>query len=235
MPVEFVERAFGGRDGFDAEGLEKGPRPVGRLCQCPGHDVVGGIGIGRRQALLEAEQACEGMIQPEPRGGAAEQVVMRGKTPPDGTRIGLDRRPVAGRHTQILHAQPLSIEHAEDIVVRHDEQLGRIKEGLVFGIPARVGMAVGRDDRQAGDAVIEPAGDGPRGLGRGKQPVRMAETVLRPRQSQWRHHVPPIRPAHRPRAPCQHPVGRNLRSPARKSTHAPPPIRRLHLAPAGLA
>jgi hypothetical protein len=44
---------------------------------------------------------------------------------PDPTVMVLDRRAVAGRHPKVLQGYPLTVEHAEDVVVGDDEQLGR--------------------------------------------------------------------------------------------------------------
>jgi hypothetical protein len=45
-------------------------------------------------------------------------------------------------------------------VIRLDEQRGGIGKSGVVGVPAWVGMAVRRQDRQVGDALIEAARDG---------------------------------------------------------------------------
>ena len=85
---------------------------------------------------------------------------MRGETPPDGARIGLDRRAVRRWHAEILERDALAVEHAEDIVIRHDEELRRVGKRLVQRIPGRIGVAVRRDDRQVAHLAIEAARHG---------------------------------------------------------------------------
>jgi hypothetical protein len=54
-----------------------------------------------------------------------------------------------------------------------DEERGRIGKRLVLRIPGRIGVAVRRDDRQAGDFPVKPACDvASRRLDR-KKPVGM--------------------------------------------------------------
>ena len=60
-------------------------------------------------------------------------------------------------------------------MVRHHEEARRIGEGSFSRIPARIGMAVRRDDRQITHVLVETPGDGPRrGIG-GKEPVLVIE------------------------------------------------------------
>jgi hypothetical protein len=54
----------------------------------------------------------------------------------------------------------LAVEHAKDIVVRRHEELRRIGKRLVFREPARVGVAVRRQDRQAAHLLEQAARDG---------------------------------------------------------------------------
>jgi hypothetical protein len=44
-------------------------------------------------------------------------------------------------------------------MVRHDQQVRRIGEGLVIGEPCRIGVAMRADDRQVGHRGIEGARD----------------------------------------------------------------------------
>ena len=99
------------------------------------------------------------MVEPQPGRRAAKQIIVLGKAPPDRPAVGLDRRAVEGRHAEILQPHALAEQHAEDVVVGHDEQLRRIRERLVQRIPARIGVAVRADDRQVLDAGIEVAGE----------------------------------------------------------------------------
>ena len=80
---------------------------------------------------------------------------------------------VGAGHAQVLHRHALAVEHAEDIVVGRDQQLGRIGEGFVQREPGRIGVAVRADDRQVLDFGIQPAGHGARLRIRWKQAIRM--------------------------------------------------------------
>ena len=73
--------------------------------------------------------------------------------------FALDLTAILAGDAKLLELDALRIEHAEDVVVRLDEQRRRVGEGLVLGEPARIGVAVRRDDRQVADAGIEAARD----------------------------------------------------------------------------
>jgi hypothetical protein len=81
------------------------------------------------------------------------------KNPPDGAAVALDRCAVEARHAEAFQRNALAEQHAEDIVVRDDQQARRIGERLVEGIPARIGVAVRTDDRQVLYGGVECAGD----------------------------------------------------------------------------
>ena len=73
-------------------------------------------------------------------------------------------------------------------MVRHDEEARRIGKRLVLRVPARIGMAVGRDDRQIAHRIVEaPRHGAGRGIG-GQQPVLVNE-----------HFGAPLRPSSGPR------------------------------------
>ena len=171
VPLQVVERAFRGGDRFDVEALEQGTRPVAVLRKQRGDRVV--VAVGRRGAerLVDAEQVGQHMVEPQPGRRSPEQMIVAGEQPPDLAPVGLDRRAVAGRHAEILEPHALAEQHAEDVVVRHDEQLRGIGERLVQRIPARVGVAVRADDRQVLDAGMEVAGNRPRPLFGGEQQI----------------------------------------------------------------
>jgi hypothetical protein len=42
----------------------------------------------------------------------------------------------------------LAVEHPETVMIRRDEERGRVGEGLVVGVPLRIGVTVRADDRQ---------------------------------------------------------------------------------------
>src|SRR3546814_1655528 len=70
------------------------------------------------------------------------------------------RRPPRSTRTDTLFPYTTlfrsAVEHAENVMVRPDEEFRRIGKRLVTGVPARVGMAMGGQDGKAADAVIEP-------------------------------------------------------------------------------
>ena len=52
------------------------------------------------------------------------------------------------------------MEHPEDVVIGNDQQLRRIGERSILGIPPRLGMPVRAQQRQVFDAGKEGAGNG---------------------------------------------------------------------------
>ncbi len=96
----------------------------------------------------------EGVVEPEAGGGSAEEVVVAGEDAPDLARVG-GLLAVELRDAEGFERDALRVEHAEDVVVGLDEEGGGVGEGLVFGEPARVGVAVRGDDGQVADGVVE--------------------------------------------------------------------------------
>ena len=179
MPAQVVERALGRGDDLDVEPLEQRARPELGPRQAVGDVVVVGVGGLGRQAVVEAEDRLEGMVEPEPRRRAAQQVVVLGEAAPDRAAVGLGRAAVGARHAEVGERHALRAEHAEDVVVGDDEELRRIGERQVLGVPARVGVAVRADDRQVAHLGVERARKAPhRGIGR-KQPVRIQKSAMR--------------------------------------------------------
>ena len=90
---ERIERRFGGRQHLDVEPLEQRARPELRLARDSAlMRSKHAVGRFRRQSLVDAEHRRERVVEPEPRRRAAEQVVMRGESPPDLARVLLDGR-----------------------------------------------------------------------------------------------------------------------------------------------
>ena len=129
VPAQVVERAFGRGDRLDAEALEERARKELRAGEAVGDMVVGGVGGLGGQAAVEAEDRLEGMVEPEPRRGAAQQVVVLGEAAPDRRGVGLDRSAVRARDAEVGQRHALRAEHAEDVVVGDDEELGGVGEG----------------------------------------------------------------------------------------------------------
>jgi hypothetical protein len=86
-------------------------------------------------------------------------------------RILHGRRP----DPEALKRNALTIKHAKDVVVRNDKQLCRIREGLIFGKPASIRVAVRAEDRRATYAGIEALGDRSCGGISGKEAVFMED------------------------------------------------------------
>ena len=182
MPAQVVERALGGGDRLDAEALEQRAGPELRPGEAVGDVVVDGVG-GRRPTGASSRPktfskvwsshirltACRGAGDSS-RRSAARSCARRSRSAPPSTR----------GHAEIGQRHALRAEHAEDVVVGGDEQLGGVGKGRVLGEPARVGVAVRAEDRQAGDLGVERAGDAARrGVG-GKQAVGIKQRHCAP-------------------------------------------------------
>ena len=168
---QVVERRFGGGQRLDVEAFEQRARAEFGLLQPVGDAVVGGVGVFRRQRDLRVEHARQDPVEPHARGRAAKQVVMRGEQPPDLARITLGVAAIDARDAEILEPDALAVEHAEHVVVRGEQQAGRIREGHVVREPFRVGMPVRADDGQVFDELVQRARDGPRVRISGKKPI----------------------------------------------------------------
>lgn len=142
-----VERALRRGQGFDVESLKECARPKFLALQAGGDVIIGRVGVPGAEALMEAEDFGEGVVEPEPGRRAAEQVKVLGEPAPDFSRIGLDRAAVAPRHAKVLEAHALTVKHTMHIVVGNDEQPRRVGEGRVVREPLRVSMAVRAEDR----------------------------------------------------------------------------------------
>src|SRR5918998_1001539 len=89
--------------------------------ELPFEVVVDVIGVLGGELLGDAEDACQLLGDPEPRGGAAEEVELLAEVAPDLAMVPLHGRAVGCRHAQVLHRDPLTVEHPEDVVVGDDE------------------------------------------------------------------------------------------------------------------
>lgn len=90
---------------------------------------------------------------------------MIGEALPDPAVVGLDQRAIPAGDAEIFQRDALAVEHAKDVVIGNDQQLGRRAEGR-----RRVGQQRGRhvavraDDRQVFDRRVQRARE--RALGR---------------------------------------------------------------------
>ena len=102
-------------------------------------------------------------------------VVLR-EYPPHRARVELRLLSGEGWNAERRKVDALAVEHAEDVVVGHHEKRRRIGKRRVLRIPARIGVAVRRDDRQVLDTGVEAARHGARPrIGR-KQPIVVDQT-----------------------------------------------------------
>ncbi len=99
-------------------------------------DVVVLVGVVGAEAFGEAELIFEGVVEPEAGGGAAEEIVVAGEDAPDFAGIGAFFAVELG-DAEGFEGDALRVEHAEDVVVGLDEELGGVGEGLVLGEPVK--------------------------------------------------------------------------------------------------
>ncbi|MNN20270.1 hypothetical protein D3C81_1335420 [compost metagenome] len=144
-----VERRLGRGQDLDVVAIEQGARLEGVGLQRGVDDVVVVVRRLGRQAHIDAEGLGIDPVVPHARRRAPEQMIVLGEAPPDLAWVRLDRAAVGPRHPQVLHRHPLRVQHAEDVVVRRDQQLGRVGEIFIAGEPTGVGVTVRADDRQA--------------------------------------------------------------------------------------
>jgi hypothetical protein len=159
VPAQLVQRRLGGGQHLDAELLEQRARPEARLGEPGGDLVVDGVAGRRAEPGGDPEDRGERAFQPEPRRRAAEQVPVVREQPPDRPGVGLDRGTGTAGHAEAGDRDALAEQHPGDVVVRHDEQPGRVGERLVVGQQAGIDVAVRRDQRQGGRERVELAGD----------------------------------------------------------------------------
>ena len=87
--------------------------------------------------------------------------------------IPLGHTPVDAGDAKLFELDALAVKHAEHIVIRREQQAGRIGERGVVREPLGVGMAVGADDRQVFDELVKRPCDRPRIRIGGKKPIRI--------------------------------------------------------------
>ena len=78
---------------------------------------------------------------------------------------------------QIRQVKALSVEEAQNVVVRADEQDHRIPVRLVLSKHARVYMAMGRNQGQPGYKLVKLPGGTAQPWVSGEEPVRMREAL----------------------------------------------------------
>ncbi len=153
MGIERIVGTLGSREELNTEALEQGAGSE-RVAGEPFANTVE-IEVARRfiQRDVEAQDLGEDMVEPQLRRCTTEQVIVAGKGAPRLARVGVGRA-VARRYAELSEVDALAIEHAEQIMVGRKQQAGRIAPRRIGSEPARIGMAVRRDDRQPGDPGI---------------------------------------------------------------------------------
>ncbi len=168
VAVERVGRVVRRAERLDSGPLEEDARPELRAGELRRQLVVHGPGVVARERLVDPEHLVELMGQPQAGRCRPEEEKVVGKELPGATVVGLGRgvgrTPVSDRNPECLERDPLRVEHPQDVMVRDNEQIRGCPEGRVrVGKESRVDVAVRADDREAGDAVVELAGDQPLG------------------------------------------------------------------------
>src|SRR3954453_3110586 len=172
---ERVDRAFGGRKHFDAEPVEKRARPKRGLLERSGNAIIIESSSLARQANIEPKDFAEDPVEPHAGRRALEQVVVLGEEAPDRSRIAFRGPTVDAWDSEQLEPNALAVEHAEEIMVGDEQQLGGIRKTLIQREPCGISVAVRTEDRQRPNVLIKLAGDLPgRNVGR-EQPVGMKD------------------------------------------------------------
>ena len=128
--IERIERALGGGDHLDAEAIEQRARAEGGGLQRRVDHVVIRSAVAASSRTSMPNTSANTQSSHSARRRAAEQMIMLGEEPPDSRGSVAVGAAVAGRHAERLERHALAIEHAEDIMVGHEQQLRRIGEGL---------------------------------------------------------------------------------------------------------
>ncbi len=204
---QVVARVVGGGQHRDAEPLEQGPGPVGRLGQAVGDLVVDRVGGRRRRPRRRPRRcrparppastapACRG-TRPSARTAAATAVA--------GRRLG--QRPCAD--AELVQRDAAGVQQPGHVVVGRDEQRRRVGERLVVEQQARVDVPV-RGDRSAGRAPPRTAGGrsprtpGSAGSSRSGCSVERRQAAVTTVCWRCRPVACRLCPAHRPERACQ--------------------------------
>ena len=158
-------------DHLDVESLEQRARPKRRLREAGVDPIEVAVGGFRRQQFVDAENGVERMIEPQPRGGATKQVIVRRKRTPDLARVLFQRPAIGSRNAQILKPHTVTVEHAKHVMVGRNKKCTRVGKRGVIGKPLWVRVPMRTHDRQALHRRVEAARDGACGWISGKQAV----------------------------------------------------------------
>ena len=159
MVGQGIEREFCGHQHFDIGLVENGERQKLRCLQRRIDRVVDLVSGVRTERFVDAEHEVQRMVDPGLGGRGVEQIIVLGEQPPGVAALG-DRLAVLARHAELVVAHALRPEHAQNVMVRRQEQRRRIGERRIVRQPLRHDMAMRADDRQAGDGGVEFARNG---------------------------------------------------------------------------
>ena len=159
MMGQRIERALGGGDQFDPEAIEQRARAETVGLERGVDHIEIPIGIAGFEHLVQPEDLRENPIEPHPRRRTAEQVIILREASPDRARACLDRFTVEPGYPQFFERDTLAVEHPENVMIWHDQQLRRIGELRVRREPGGIGMPVRAQDGQVPDSIVEPPRD----------------------------------------------------------------------------
>ncbi len=166
-----VERGVRRRQHLDAKALIQRPRQKLRRLQFRFDGFVVRIRRRRRESFGQAEQLLKCIVQPQARGGSAEEMIVAGEDAPHLARI----LNLLVADLQFFKRDSLAVQHAKDVVIRLNEQRHRVGERLVAREPCGLRMAMRAHDGQGPDARIQPSRNRPCAFFRRKQPVFMKQ------------------------------------------------------------
>ncbi len=146
--LELIQRTLGGGDDLDVEALEQRARAERLRLQRRGDGVVVKVCRAGIEPHAQPEHLMEHMVQPHRGRRATKQVEMLRQQPPSRARIDRRTGTVPARNAQPVQRHALAVQHAEQVVVRHQQQFGGIGEWRIAGEPGRIGVAMRTDDGQ---------------------------------------------------------------------------------------
>src|SRR6185437_2168438 len=120
--------------------------------------IVDRLRIGAIELFLNLEHAGKLVAQPQPGRRAPEQEEVVGESLPDSPVIGLHRRAVTARHSQVREGDSLAVQQTEYVVIGNDQEIGGCAEGGVWiGEERRIHMAVRAKNGQILDQRVQLA------------------------------------------------------------------------------
>jgi len=157
MVPKVIERRVRSGKYFDPEASEQCSSPKTGVAQSALDDIVVSLGCIGTELHIDSEDVGECPIEPQTGRGSPEHVIVAGERIPDLAGIGLHGCAIASRYSEPLQRHTQAVEHAQQVVVRRDQQAGGIAEAHVIGEPLRIRMAVRTYDRQPLDVLIQAA------------------------------------------------------------------------------